>query len=96
MRAARAGLTKRGPARQQQSRPAREKRHSPSSHINRHPFTTRLGKSKERSGSLPPTHWIATAVGMAHVAKGGNAFDAGAAAAFTLQVVELHLKPSGG
>ncbi|MGH6779519.1 MAG: gamma-glutamyltransferase family protein [Bradyrhizobium sp.] len=47
-------------------------------------------------GVVTSTHWIATAVGMATLEKGGNAFDAGVAAAFTLQVVEPHLNGPGG
>ncbi|KFE34930.1 gamma-glutamyltransferase family protein [Thioclava atlantica] len=42
-------------------------------------------------GVAASTHWIATSVGMAILEKGGNAFDAGAAMGFVLQVVEPHL-----
>ena len=47
-------------------------------------------------GVCATTHWIATAVGMSMLERGGNAFDAGVAAAFTLQVVEPHLCGPGG
>ncbi|WP_199732017.1 gamma-glutamyltransferase family protein [Cellulomonas triticagri] len=42
------------------------------------------------------THWLASAVGMSVLEAGGNAFDAAAAAGFTLQVVEPHLNGPGG
>lgn len=65
------------------------------SNINPDPFTTRP-EIDGTFGVVTSTHWIATAVGMATLEKGGNAFDAGVAAAFTLQVVEPHLNGPGG
>jgi gamma-glutamyltranspeptidase/glutathione hydrolase len=47
-------------------------------------------------GAVASTHWIASQVGMAVLERGGNAFDAAAAAGFTLQVVEPHLNGPGG
>ncbi|WP_445376352.1 gamma-glutamyltransferase family protein [Niveispirillum fermenti] len=47
-------------------------------------------------GAVASTHWIASAVGMRLLEAGGNAFDAAAAAGFTLQVVEPHLNGPGG
>src|SRR5712664_4688002 len=65
------------------------------SNINPDPFTTRP-EIDGTFGVVTSTHWIATAVGMATLEKGGNAFDAGVATAFTLQVVEPHLNGPGG
>jgi gamma-glutamyltranspeptidase / glutathione hydrolase len=63
--------------------------------VNPNPFTTRP-EIEGTFGVVASTHWIATAVGMAALEKGGNAFDAAVATAFTLQVVEPHLNGPGG
>jgi gamma-glutamyltranspeptidase / glutathione hydrolase len=47
-------------------------------------------------GAVASTHWIATAIGMAALEKGGNAFDAAVATGFALQIVEPHLNGPGG
>src|ERR1700727_2934933 len=65
------------------------------SNINPHPFTTRP-ESEGTFDGVTSTHWIATAVGMSILEKGGNACDPGCATAFTLQVVEPHLNGPGG
>src|SRR5882724_2135567 len=53
----------------------------PMSNINPDPFTTRP-EIEGTFGVVTSTHWIATAVGMGILEKGGNAFDAGGRAAF--------------
>src|SRR3984885_5712146 len=63
--------------------------------INPNAFTTRP-EIEGTFGVVTSTHWIATAVGMAFREKGGNAFDAAVATAFTLQIVEPHLNGPGG
>src|SRR5437588_2975675 len=65
------------------------------SNINPDPFTTRP-EIEGTFGVVTSTHWIATAGGRATLEKGGNAFDAAVATAFTLQVVEPHLNGPGG
>src|SRR5258707_198206 len=65
------------------------------SNVNPNPFTPRP-EIEGTFGVVPSTHWIATAVGMSVLEKGGNAFDAACATAFTLQVVEPHLNGPGG
>lgn len=47
-------------------------------------------------GVVASTHWLASAVGMSVLERGGNAFDAAAAAGFTLQIAEPHLNGPGG
>ena len=47
-------------------------------------------------GVVATTHWIASAVAMAVLERGGNAFDAAVAAGFTLNVAEPHLNGPGG
>ena len=58
-------------------------------------FTTRP-EIQGTFGVVASTHWIASSVGMSILERGGNAFDAGVATAFTLQVVEPHLNGPGG
>ncbi|WP_345217023.1 gamma-glutamyltransferase family protein [Georgenia halophila] len=47
-------------------------------------------------GMSATTHWIATATAQSVLERGGNAFDAAAAAGFVLHVVEPHLNGPGG
>lgn len=47
-------------------------------------------------GMAASTHWLASAAAMAILERGGNAFDAATAAAFTLHVVEPHLNGPEG
>ncbi len=58
-------------------------------------FTTRP-ELRGTFGAVASTHWIASAVGVSVLERGGNAFDAVTAAAFVLQVVEPHLNGPGG
>ncbi len=58
-------------------------------------FTTRP-EIAATFGVVASTHWIASAVGMAVLEKGGNAFDAAVATAFVLNVAEPHLNGPGG
>ena len=58
-------------------------------------FTTRPEISGT-FGVVSTTHWLASAVGMATLERGGNAFDAAVAAGLMLQVAEPHLNGPGG
>lgn len=58
-------------------------------------FTTRP-EIRGTFGVVSSTHWIGSAVGMGILERGGNAFDAAVATAFTLQVVEPHLNGPAG
>ena len=58
-------------------------------------FTTRP-ELRGTFGMVASTHWLASGAGMAVLERGGNAFDAAAAAGFTLQVVEPHDNGPGG
>src|SRR3954470_2513920 len=63
--------------------------------VNPSRFTTRP-EIDGTFGVVASTHWIATAVGMGMLERGGNAFHPALATAFTLQVVEPHLNGPGG
>jgi gamma-glutamyltranspeptidase/glutathione hydrolase len=58
-------------------------------------FTTRP-EIKGTFGVVASTHWIASAVGMSMLEKGGNAFDACVATGLVLQILEPHLCGPGG
>src|SRR6187397_2318215 len=58
-------------------------------------FTTRPD-IRGTFGAIATTHWLATQTGMAVLERGGNAFDAAAAAGYVLQIVEPHLNGPGG
>jgi gamma-glutamyltranspeptidase/glutathione hydrolase len=58
-------------------------------------FTTRP-ELRGTFGVIASTHWLASAVGMSILERGGNAFDAATATAFTLQIIEPHLNGPGG
>jgi len=47
-------------------------------------------------GMVASTHWLASQAGMSVLERGGNAFDAAAAAGLVLHVVEPHLNGVGG
>jgi gamma-glutamyltranspeptidase/glutathione hydrolase len=47
-------------------------------------------------GAVSSTHWLASAIAMSILERGGNAFDAAVAAGFVLQVVEPHYNGIGG
>jgi gamma-glutamyltranspeptidase/glutathione hydrolase len=56
------------------------------SKTNPNPFATRP-EIDGTFGVVTSTHWIGTAVGMAVLERGGNAFDAAVATAFTLRLL---------
>ena len=58
-------------------------------------FTTRP-ELRGSFGMVSTTHWIASAVAMSILERGGNAFDAAVAGGLTLQVVEPHLNGPAG
>jgi gamma-glutamyltranspeptidase/glutathione hydrolase len=58
-------------------------------------FTTRP-ELRGDFGMVASTHWLASAVGMSVLERGGNAADAAVATGFVLQVIEPHLNGPGG
>lgn len=60
------------------------------------PLTSTRPEIAGTFGAVASTHWLATQTGMGVLERGGNAFDAAAAAGFVLQVVEPHLNGPGG
>ncbi|WP_257570918.1 gamma-glutamyltransferase family protein [Streptomyces sp. NP160] len=60
------------------------------------PLTSTRPEITGTFGAVASTHWLASQTGMAVLERGGNAFDAAAAAGFVLQVVEPHLNGPGG
>ncbi|GAB3390537.1 gamma-glutamyltransferase [Humibacter soli] len=58
-------------------------------------FTTRP-TLRGTFGVAASTHWLATAAAQSVLERGGNAFDAAAAAGFVLHIVEPHLNGPGG
>ena len=58
-------------------------------------FTTRP-EIRGTFGVAASTHWLASAVGLGVLERGGNAFDAAVAMGFVLQVVEPHLNGPAG
>ncbi|MEM9798322.1 MAG: gamma-glutamyltransferase family protein [Pseudomonadota bacterium] len=58
-------------------------------------FTTRP-EIRGIFGVVTSTHWIASAVGMSILERGGNAFDAAVATGLTLQIIEPHLNGPAG
>ncbi|MDR3471071.1 MAG: gamma-glutamyltransferase family protein [Devosia sp.] len=60
------------------------------------PITTTRLEIVGTFGVVTSTHWIASAVGMSMLEKGGNAFDAAVATGMALQVLEPHLNGPGG
>src|ERR1044071_2763801 len=58
-------------------------------------FTTRPD-IRGTFGAIATTHWLPTQTARPVLERGGNAFDAAAAAGFVLQIVEPHLNGPGG
>ncbi|MFP5334763.1 MAG: gamma-glutamyltransferase family protein [Actinomycetes bacterium] len=60
------------------------------------PLTSTRPELAGTFGMVATTHWLASQTGMSVLERGGNAFDAAAAAGFVLQVVEPHLNGPAG